>query len=327
MVGKGFVDVQLNGLMGLDFTQPGLTLDDVRKVTNDLLAKGTIAYCPTICTGSLDMYEENLKVFAQAMKDPELSGHLLGVHLEGPFISPVPGAVGAHQTEYVIDPSIETFDKFMEWSDGNISILTIAPERPGAEELIRHASKLGTKVLMGHQLADDATMEKAVAAGACGSTHLGNGLPNDIHRHKNPMWFQLACDDLWSTLITDGHHLPSPFIKVALRAKPLDKVVIISDAGPLAQMPVGIYDGFGKKIEVEPSGRLSCYGTGYLAGSHSTMIECMNFLASLNLLSEEELWQVGYTNPLRLLGKSPDSLEGVSGPEVSFDGKEFSVQS
>jgi N-acetylglucosamine-6-phosphate deacetylase len=240
------------------------------------------------------------------MRDPELSPHLLGVHLEGPFISPEPGAVGAHQPQYVRLPSVEDLDRLCEWAEGSISLLTLAPERPGAPRLIEAARERGIVVSLGHHLADDLALETAVNAGAAASTHLGNGLPNEIHRHKNPLWWQLACDSLYGTFITDGHHLPPSMIKVALRAKTADRFIVISDASPLAGMPPGGYESFGKRVMVEPSGRISCEESRSLAGSHSTMFECMNYLASLNLLSEADLWKVGFANPLKLLGRSVD---------------------
>jgi len=326
MAKRGFVDVQVNGYMGVSFTKEELTLDEVRRVTLDLSAKGTIAYCPTIVTGSMEMYRKSLAVMAAAAADPELSGHILGVHLEGPFISPEPGAVGAHQQEYVRNPSIEDFDLFWEWSQGNIAILTVAPERPGAKELIGYAAAKGVTVAVGHHLADDASLEMAVAAGARSCTHLGNGLPNTIHRHINPIWWQLACDDLWGTFITDGHHLPPALIKTALRAKTIDRTVIISDAASLAGMPAGRYYDFGKEVVIEPTGRISCAESGGLGGSHSTMLECMNFLASLKLMSETDLWKVGCTNPLKLLGKQSSIPDEVDGPAVHFDGDHFVVE-
>ncbi len=326
MAKRGFVDIQVNGYMGINFSKEKLTLDEVRRVTLDLSAKGTIAYCPTIVTSSMEMYRKGLAVMAEAMEDPELSGHILGVHLEGPFISPEPGAVGAHQPEFVRAPSIKDFDLFWEWSRGNIAILTVAPEMPGAEELIRYAVGKGITVALGHHFADNASLERAVAAGARSCTHLGNGLPNMIHRHSNPLWWQLACDDLWGTFITDGHHLPPSLIKTSLRTKTIDRTIVISDAASLAGMPAGKYYDFGKEVIIEATGRIFCPESGGLGGSHSTMLECMNFLASLNLLREADLWQVACTNPLKLLGKDSSVLDKANGPAVYFENDRFIVE-
>jgi N-acetylglucosamine-6-phosphate deacetylase len=318
----GFVDLQVNGLLDMDFGGEGLTLDMVRKITEGLVERGTAAYCATVVTGSMEMYKNNLPVLADAIRDPEIGPRILGIHLEGPFISPVPGAVGAHNVSCVRTPSVDEYKMFEEWAEGNISILTLAPEMPAADKLISYATSRGCVVSLGHHWADNDSLQRAVDAGARLSAHLGNGCPNEVRRHDNPIWWQLACDDLSGSFITDGHHLPADFIKVALRAKTLDHFIVISDASFLAAMPVGKYGGFGKEVEIEASGRIFIPQTQALGGSHSTMIECMNHLASLGLLSEDEMWKVAQTNPLNLLGRT---LGDISGPFVQFDCERFTV--
>lgn len=321
---KGFIDLQVNGWMGLDFTQKGLTLEDVRRITRDMVARGTVAYCPTVITGSQEIYRENFQVLARAMKDTELGPRLPGIHLEGPFISRVPGAVGAHPVPFVLDPDPVVFDRFQEWAEGGIRILTIAPELPGAEALIRHAVQQGVKVSIGHNMASNDDMVRAVAAGATLCTHVGNGLPNLIHRHDNPLWWQMASDEVTGLFITDGQHLPANLIKVALRAKTPVRFIVTSDASPLAGMPPGAYRIFnGLDVKISEKGRIFAESTGGLAGSHSTMLECMNHLASFNLIPESDLWKVGFENPARVLGQSLDAWAGLAGPDVQFENKRF----
>lgn len=320
---QGFIDLQLNGYKNIDFSSPQLTLDQVRTATRELVKAGTLAYCPTLVTGPMDHYRHALSVFADAMRDPELASHLLGIHLEGPFISPLEGARGAHPPEHIVPPSIAAYDKFQEWAEGHIAILTLAPEIEGALPLIRHAVKHGTLISVGHHLADDTVLEQAVAAGARACTHLGNGMPNLINRHQNPLWWELACDDLTGMFITDGHHLPADFIKVALRAKTLDRFIVVSDASHLAGLLPGTYEFHGVKVVLAPSGRIGFADTPYLAGASATMFQCMNHLASLRLLSEAELWRVGFKNPLRWLGRKPDALAAIADPTVTFNDGQF----
>ncbi len=321
---NGFVDLQVNGWLGRDFTEPGLTVEKLKEITREYVCRGTIAYCPTIFTGKIEGYQENFPVIAAAMKDPEIGAHILGIHLEGPFISPEPGAVGAHPKDYILEPDIETFDRFQEWAEGNIKILTVAPDQPGSIELIRHAAASGVVVSIGHHLASDEEMAGAAAAGAKLATHIGNGIPNEIHRHDNPLWWQLACDELSGLFITDGHHLPADFIKVALRAKTVDRFIVTSDASSLAGLPPGKYTvNNGLPVVINDAGRIYSAQTKGLAGSHSTIFECMNHLASLNLLSEDELWRVGRVNPLRVLGRNPEDLAALDGPEIAFENGRF----
>lgn len=310
--------------MGTGFMDPGLSLDRIREITGALFERGTEAYCPALITGSLEVYERNLRTLAGAVEDPGIGGRILGIHLEGPFISPEPGAVGAHPLRFVRDPDTELFDRLQEWAGGNIRILTLAPERPGAEKLIRHASERGVIVSLGHHAASDDCMELAVEAGAALCTHVGNGIPNEVHRHHNPMWWQLACDDVSGLFITDGHHLPADLIKVALRAKTPERFVVTSDASPLGGMPPGKYALFdGLDAVIDSTGLISSEQSKSMAGSHSDMIECMNHLASLKLLGEDDLWKVGRDNALRLLGASRRPPRGAECPEPVFKGGKF----
>ena len=324
MTRHGFIDIQLNGFKGINFSSPGLTLDQVRMATRELVKAGTVAYCPTVVTSSRDDYKHSLPILAAAMRNKELKSHLLGIHMEGPFISPIEGARGAHPLQHIIKPDVDTFKRFQEWAEGNVVLLTLAPEVEGALALIRYASESGTVVSMGHHLAEDTTLKEAVNAGARVCTHLGNGLPNMINRHQNPLWWQLACDDLTGIFITGGHHLPADFIKVALRAKTVKRFVVVSDAAHLAGLPTGVYDFNGHVAVLAPNGRIAFKDTPYLAGSSATMLQCMNYLASLNLLSEADLWKVGYANPLHLLGRHL-SRQPADTPSVVFKNNRFAL--
>jgi len=145
-----------------------------------------------------------------------------------------------------------------------------------------------------------------------------------INRHQNPLWWQLACDDLTGIFITDGHHLPADYIKVALRAKTVKRFIVVSDAAHLAGLPPGVYDFNGNAAVLAPNGRIGFKDTPYLAGSSATMLQCMNHLASLNLLSEADLWKVGYANPLRLLGRRLDR-QPADTPSVVFKNNQFAL--
>jgi len=319
----GFIDIQSNGYKGINFSSEDLTLDQIRTAIRELVKDGTIAFCPTLVTQSMDGYRRNLSLMAKAMRDPECARHILGIHMEGPFISPVEGARGAHPPQFIIKPSIDLFRQFQEWADHKVVLLTLAPEVEGAMPLIRYAAEQGTVVSLGHHFADNTVLEQAVQAGAKACTHLGNGIPSMIHRHQNQLWRQLVCDDLTGIFITDGHHLPADFIKVAYRCKTRDNFIVVSDQSHLAGLPPGTYDFGGKKVVLAPTGRISLSDTPYLAGSSATMLQCMNHLASLGILSETELWQVGYDNPLALLGLRGRRFYAIKGRFVEFRENRF----
>ncbi len=300
----GFVDLQVNGYLGIDFSAPGLTIDKVRQVVERLRERGTVAFCPTLITSSLELYECNLPILARCLKEPDLTSVLLGLHLEGPFISPDDGARGAHSLEHVQVPSVRLIDRLRKLADDSICLLTLAPERPGALALIDYAVKCGITVSLGHHQADAETIRRACDLGAAASTHLGNGISNMIPRHPNPLWDQLDEERLTAMLITDGHHLPASFIRVTVRVKGVGKVVVVSDSASLAGFPAGEYDCMGQKVVLEPGGRIWNPVGRHLVGSSACLLDCMNYLAGLGLFNESDLWQLGFHNPLALIRKS-----------------------
>lgn len=98
---RGFVDLQVNGFLGVDFSSPELDVEQVRQVVIALVSRGTAAFCPTVVTSRFESYEHTLPVLARAMEEPDLAPHLLGIHLEGPFLSPEDGARGAHPKKHL----------------------------------------------------------------------------------------------------------------------------------------------------------------------------------------------------------------------------------
>jgi N-acetylglucosamine-6-phosphate deacetylase len=324
---SGFVDLQVNGYAGVDFSSPGLTLAEVGKAARALYLRGTLAFCPTVITSPVEVYRRSLPVLAEAIRsqarlDAQPGSLLAGIHLEGPFISPEEGAVGAHPRQHVRPPSLALFDELYLLAGGQVALLTLAPELPGALDLIRHACARGVTVSIGHTLADAKDIRAAVEAGATLSTHLGNGCPNYIHRHRNPLWPQLAAPGLSAMLITDGHHLPPELMAVALAAKGPGRAIVTSDSSPAAGCPPGEYTFFGTHALLEPSGRLRNLDSDTLAGSSATLLDCMNVLAGLGLLDEAALWQVGRDNPLKILGKS---LAVLPPGLVSFANHQFEL--
>lgn len=143
-------------------------------------------------------------------------------------------------------------------------LMTLAPERTGAIAFIDKAARAGVTIALGHTAADGPTLRAAADAGARLSTHLGNGIAAELPRHPNPIWRQAAEDRLWASLIADGWHLDPDVLRVLVRAKGLDRVVLVSDAGWLAGLPVGTYGEWA----VDPLGKIVVAGTPYLAGSN-----------------------------------------------------------
>ena len=179
MTRKGFIDLQVNGYQGVDFSSPVLQTEDMCRLTEALRKEGTAGYCATLISSAPEVYRRNLPLIARAMNEPDVRGRLLGIHMEGPYLSREEGARGAHQAIWMRPADPSEFDRFQEWAEGSIAILTLAPEIPGALELIRHVRKNHTtRIALGHHQAKREVIREAVAAGATMVTHLGNGCPN-----------------------------------------------------------------------------------------------------------------------------------------------------
>lgn len=268
----GFFDLQVNGFAGRSFADPGVKIEDVEHICRALLPTGATRLLPTVVTADLETLCRQLSVLADAMERiPVVQAMCPGIHLEGPFIHPEDGPRGAHRREYVRDPSIAEYERLQAAARGRIVMLTLAPERPGALELIRHVASQGVVVALGHHRADGQTLDQAVAAGARVSTHLGNGSDAVLPRLNNYIWNQLGDDRLWASFIADGHHLPPLTLRCMLRAKDLERSILVTDAIELAGMPPGRYLRRGVEAELTQDGKVVLVGSPYLAGSVATM--------------------------------------------------------
>jgi N-acetylglucosamine-6-phosphate deacetylase len=225
--------------------------------------------------------------------------------------------VGAHLPQFVREPALALLDQFQAWAQGKVRLLTLAADVPGAEDLAGHAAGMGISVSLGHQMATAEDLARLARAGARALTHLGNGVPAVLPRHENPIWAGLANDDLTAMIIADGHHLPPAVLKVMIRAKGVERLIVVSDQASLAGMPPGPYRVAGNDVVLEPTGRLHIPSKGCLAGSSATMLMCMNHLASLGLLGLGDLEAVGFQNPLRLIGLAPGAVRAE--PQVAYD--------
>jgi len=270
-----------------------------------------------VVTSTPKVYRHNLPLIANVLRQEEFAGRMLGIHLEGPFISPADGARGAHDERWVRHADIEYLRQLLDWAEGQVRLLTVAAGIDGIKEIIECAIGEGVTVSLGHQMADSAAIDRAAAAGARALTHLGNGVPAVLDRHNNPIWAGLANDDFFAMIITDGHHLPDSVIKTFIRAKALEKIIITSDASPIAGMPPGRYETLNNAVVLDESGRLYNPQTGYMVGSSATMLDCMNYLASLRMLTVEQLVRVGFDNPLKLIGVDASAIRPMR--EIVFD--------
>lgn len=313
----GYTDLQVNGFRGVDFSDPELTEESFARACRDLLTHGTRLFLPTIITSAPEVYQRNLSLMARVIRQYNLEPCIPGFHLEGPFISRVDGARGAHNSEFIAAPDPRLVDQLVKWSDERIRLLTLAADIPGADMVCRHAVSMGITVSLGHHMATLTDLQRLADSGAKALTHLGNALPALLPRHENPLLAGLACDQLTAMIIADGHHLPATLVHIILRAKGLGGVVAVSDAAPVAGMPPGTYHTLGNPVRLEENGLLHNPQTGYMVGSSSTMNECARWLASLPEIHSTDLEQLTFSNALRLIGLDPKDHASPAPVDIS----------
>jgi N-acetylglucosamine-6-phosphate deacetylase len=231
-----------------------------------------------------------------------------GIHVEGPHIAPEDGPRGAHPAADVRPPSIAEFDRWQVAAGGLVKLVTLSPHWPEAPAYIRHLVKAGVTVSLGHTSADATQIAAAVDAGATLSTHLGNGSHAMLNRRHNHLWPQLADDRLTAMFIADGHHLTPAQLKAMLRAKGLERSLVVSDTVALGGLPAGKYETpIGGKVELLADGFLAIDdGTGnYLAGAALPMAAAIPVLVN----------QVGLTfgEAVKLLTVAPGRIIGGRG--------------
>ncbi len=268
LIAPALVDIQVNGFAGFDLNVPTVSATDVCQMVRSLWRVGTGFLCPTVVTASFENISNSLRAIVSACQDDaEVAHSILGIHLEGPYISSVDGPRGAHPLNHIREPDWDEFLRLQEIAEGLIRIVTLAPEKKGAIPFIEKLTADGIVVALGHTDASVEDIQNAIDAGAKLSTHLGNGAHAQIRRHPNYIWEQLGADDLWASLIVDGHHLPAAVVKSMIRAKTLNRCILISDSVALAGMEPGKYKFANQPVELTADRCVRLEGTEYLAGS------------------------------------------------------------
>lgn len=308
----GLVDLQINGICGHDFNAATVTSRDVLAAARALWREGVTSFCPTVITNDDASIAAAVRAIASACSaDRLVAASVAGIHLEGPFISPVAGPRGAHDAAYIRAPDWDAFSRWQEAAEGRIRIVTLSPEWPEAVPFIRSCVRHGVIVSIGHTAAAPEQIQAAVAAGASMSTHLGNGAHLALPRHPNYIWEQLAHDELWAGFIGDGFHLPDPVIKVMLRAKG-ERALLVSDAVYLCGMPPGEYEAhIGGRVVLSPDGRLHMKNEpNLLAGSAQLLPWGIARLAQERLCSFAEAWEMASVRPAAAVGM--DTRSGLA---------------
>ena len=301
IVAPGLVDIQINGYNGIDFSDPDLTAEDLKKIIKGLWEVGVTTILATVTTNGHEDLMSSFKALSNALTDPDVSMSVPGYHLEGPYISPVQGFRGAHPEMYIRQPDLQEFKQYREAANNMIRLITVAPEFDGSIPLIRYCTDNDIVVSLGHHNGTAEQITAAVDAGASLSTHLGNGCANTIHRHNNPIWPQLAEDRLSASIITDGFHLNQEEVQTFYKVKGDELTILVSDAVDLAGLPPGEYTRWGGTVVLTPD-VVKFPAENVLAGAASPLSKCVGNMMRFTGCSLESAINMASRNPARLMG-------------------------
>lgn len=296
----GFIDVHIHGAIGVDTMETNSA--GLVQVSQFLASRGVTGWLPTLVPAPAEDYSRSVSAIDEAMKSKG-GARVLGVHYEGPFVNSA--QCGALHSEF-----FRSFSGARDLDDlpsvehaGAKHMMTLAPEVEGGLELVRELSGRGWIVSIGHTRASFELLDLALEAGAHHMTHFMNAMTPLHHRAPGPVAWGLARDEVTCDFIADGIHLDREVLKLLVKLKHADRLILISDAIAAAGLGDGDYQIWGELIKVE-EGRTS-NSSGHIAGSVITMLDAFRLLQSLGV-TEVDLARISATNPARLLGINKD---------------------
>ncbi|KGG13205.1 MULTISPECIES: N-acetylglucosamine-6-phosphate deacetylase [Prochlorococcus] len=223
------IDLQINGGLGIEFNQlSGKKVSTLFNLLDKLWLEGVDAICPTLVTSEISQIRNSLEVLHQARKSHSSQAcKILGAHLEGPFLSKE--YFGAHNSNYLLSPTLENLEKIIEGYEEDIALVTLAPELPRADEVIKELRRLGIIVSLGHSAANSDISSRAFQQGVSMITHAFNAMPGIHHRFPGPLVEAMINGEIAIGLIADGIHVDPKVIQIIQKLVP-DKIFLVSDA-------------------------------------------------------------------------------------------------
>lgn len=305
MTSAPLFDLQVNGWNGIDFNSDDLSAEQLHHLCKELRQRGVTQFLATLITDTLSKLVSRLHRLATLIEADSLASQMiLGIHLEGPFLNPQPGYIGAHRAEATLPASPELAAKLFDAALGRLRLVTLAPEMDAGLESTRWFTTRGVRVAAGHCNPSLPQLKAAIDAGLTLFTHLGNACPATLPRHDNIIQRVLSLSDsLFITLIADSHHIPLFALQNYLKLIGSDRAILISDvtaAGGLGPVPFRLN---GRPVQIDQHGvaRLADQPE-LLAGSTCLLDSACKLLQSEQQLSPKLLHQLTWINPRRALG-------------------------
>ncbi len=289
-------DVHIHGSGGHDSMEA--TESALSHIGAFLARRGVGAYLATTVTAPLDALLRSLSGLAKLMRAPLEGARPVGIHLEGPFLSP--HKRGAHAESQLLTPSVALFDRMWQAAEGNIRLMTIAPELSGAEETIAHATQLGVRISLGHSNAEADAAKRGVRAGGVSATHTYNAMRSFDHRSPGLLGEVLTNDRLFAEIICDGLHVDPAAVRLYWKAKGPARAILVTDAMAGAGMPDGNY--MLGELQVRVKNGRCVIGEDTLAGSTLTLDRGMRNFAEFTGAGLAETVALATRNPARMTG-------------------------
>lgn len=298
----GLFDLQVNGYAGVDFNDTAITAAALDTALEAMRGSGVTQCLPTLITGHPQELRERFMALDAAVAASRLGPLMVpGYHLEGPFLNAAEGYAGCHPPEAMIDPDIALIDRLEAGLNRPILLVTLAPERAGAAAFIAGLAKRGKASAVAHSSAGFADVAAAADAGMTLSTHLGNGLPQQLPKLENPLLAQLAEPRLTACLIADGHHMSPAALAALIRLKGPDNCILVTDAVLGAAASPGVYSFAGMAVERTVDGAMVQPGRANLAGSALCLDQAVRNVVAWTGMGPEAVIGLASTAPRRAL--------------------------
>ncbi len=300
----GYVDLQVNGYAGVDFNTDDLSDDQAVAACSRLRDDGNQSILATIITAPMETMIARITRIADLIDQiPEVASMIAGIHVEGPFINPADGFVGAHPPAAATAATLEDAGRLIDAGRGRVRLFTLAPEMDSGAEVTRWLADSGVAVAAGHCDASIDDLRRGIDHGVRLFTHLGNGCPGLLPRHDNIIQRVLSLSDqLMVSFIADGHHVPAFALRNYLRCVPDENIVIITDAISAAGLGPGRFELADQIVEVDEDGAAWAQCRTHFAGCAATFPQMIDVLKNQVGASDADIDQWLTRNPSRLIG-------------------------
>ena len=318
VLAPGFFDIHIHGGAGLDVMRASPA--ELPRLGKFLTTHGVTGYFPTTVAAPLDLTCAALERLADAIEAAQNDdggaspqARPVGIHLEGPFLSHK--RRGVHPPEYLVEPTLPIFERLWQAARGHVQVMTIAPESPGALEVIAEAARRNVCVSIGHSDAELPIAQAAVKAGARHATHTFNAMRPLDHRDPGIIGEVLTDDRLSADIIADGIHVAPSVVQLFLQAKGIERAVLITDAISATGMPDGRYQLGPIEVDVKDG---KCTSGGSLAGSVLTLDRAVRNVTQFSRWSMKDAVRAATLNPARAVGLAGRHGALAKGADADF---------